>query len=513
MSSEFINQPGILPQMPVCSKSSLIEVNSDFSLPDYQPEIRRLLSTRVNVLPPSEYVGNDSAEFSGELIYHILYIGNDGALYSASLSDNYSFSLPIEYSSKSFSPDEVSVISSVSSESAVTRVLAPRKLNVRAKLRFDVEILSPSSLAPRINGSHDPQSIENLIAESPARIILSAQSLPTSLSDFIPLDSPTESARIVDFSSDIFLTECSPAQDKISCRGDVYMKILYCNDSESELPLVITRKIPFSISIDADGVDSSFEVCAEGFATDEKFDIEENGINCELLVSVRANAQKNDTFSFIKDAYSVSRASQCEYQSAVIPTAVKCANANITQSNSVSLDEAKISPDAKIIDVNARAHVDGLAADSGRAVLKGDCHYDVLYCLNDEYAVAELSFPFKCELDARGALSPSDSELVQKTGVSVISSKARSDGEKLLLDSEIAFSTVIGSSRSIEALAEMSLGEEIEKRKSEILICYPEKSDTLWSVSKRYAEKTEKIKLQNAIADADQTIKKKYLII
>lgn len=499
--------------MPVCSRISHIEVNSDFSLPDYQPEIRRLLSTRVNVLPPSEYVGNDSAEFSGDLIYHILYIGNDSQLYSASLSDTYSLSAPIEYSSRSFSPDELSIISSVSPESALTRVLAPRKLNVRAKLRFDVEILSPASLAPRINGSHDPDGMENLIVDSPARILLSASSQPTSLSDFIPLDSPTESARIVDCSTNVFITECLPAQDKINCRGSVYLKVLYCNDSESELPLFLTRKIPFSVSIDADGVDSAFEVCAKGFATDEKFDIEENGINCEMFISVCACAQKNDSFSYIKDAYSVKCTSRCEYQSADIPIALKCTNANITQSNSLPLDELKISPDAKIIDVNANARVDELDVDSGKAVLRGECHYEVLHSLNDEYATTELSVPFKCELDLRGAALSSNSDLVQKTNADVISSKARSDGEKLLLDSEIAFSTVIGGSRSIDALSEMSFGDEIEKRKSEILICYPERSDTLWSVSKRYAEKTEKIKLQNAIADADQSIKKKYLII
>ena len=144
MPSDSINQTGYVSQLPVCEKSVSVEVSSDFSLPDYQPEIRRLLSTRVSVLPPSDYVGNDNAEFSGELSYHILYVGSDGALYSATLNDSYGFSAPLEYSAKSTNADEVTLLAPVRADSVLTRVLAPRKINIRSKLHADVLALSPA---------------------------------------------------------------------------------------------------------------------------------------------------------------------------------------------------------------------------------------------------------------------------------------------------------------------------------------------------------------------------------
>ena len=68
------NNIGYFPQMPICDKASVVELNSDFSLPDYQPEIRRLLSSRAIVLPQHEYISNGNVEISGEINYKITYI-------------------------------------------------------------------------------------------------------------------------------------------------------------------------------------------------------------------------------------------------------------------------------------------------------------------------------------------------------------------------------------------------------------------------------------------------------
>ena len=509
MSAEIINQTGFISQSPVSQKSSFVELSSDFSLPDYQPEIRRLLSTRVNVLPPSEYIGNDNAEFSGEIIYRILYTGNDGGLYSASMTDTYTFSSPLEYGAKNPSPDDVLATGYAHAESVVARVLAPRKLNLRCKLSTDAEVLSPAVCYPRSNSGAGEQ-MQNLIAEAPVRKIKKLMGEPVALSDFIALDSPLESARIVDFSSSALITECTPAAGSVSCRGEVWLKILYCNDSESDQALTLMRKMPFSVLLDDSETDASFECRANAYISGEMLEIEENGINCELFVTVCAEAQKNEQFSYIKDSYSTERKCECYYQTLELPLSVKCANGNISQSNAVKLADARISPDAKIVDAVGSATVRETAFDSGKMILKGECGYTVICSLNDEYSAHDLSLPFKYELDCRNAPTSDPKWNAEAT---VLSTRARADGEKLFIDSEIALSVRVSAMGKVETLCEIELGEEIEKRESEIVVCYPDKSDTLWSVAKRYAEPTSRIKLKNAISENDQTLKKKYLII
>lgn len=512
MSSDTINQTGYLSQMPVCEKGVSFEVNSDFSLPDYQPEIRRLLSTRVSVLPPSEYVGNDNAEFSGDIIYHILYVGSDGALYSTALTDNYGFSSPLEYSSKSRNTDELCILSPTRAESVMTRVLAPRKITVRCKLHADVLALSPALCSPKLTGAVNEQSIQNLLATAPVRLIKKVSGEPLPLSDFITLESPTESARIIDCTPSVFMTDTSAGAGKISCKGEVWLKILYCNESESDLPLTLTRKIPFSLSLEDEDIDSSYECRAQGIVTEEKFDIEENGINCEFVVSAWAEAQKNDQLTYIKDSYSTERNCECEYQSMTLPIAVRCAGGNITQNETVNLTDIKLSPDAKIIDVSGVAQANELLSESGKLILKGEVQYKLIYMHEDEYGTQDVVFPFKYELDNRYS-AESDVPPVWCANASVISTRARCDEERLYLDSELALTLRAGGKKSVDMLSECTFGKELTKPKSEIVICYPEKNASLWDIAKKYNEKPEKIRAQNAISEPDQALKKKYLII
>ena len=83
-------------QVPICDRQTVTELSSDFSLPDYQPQIKRLLRVSATVSPPDHYVGSGRAELSGTVDYSILYSGNDGALYCATERADYQLSVPVE---------------------------------------------------------------------------------------------------------------------------------------------------------------------------------------------------------------------------------------------------------------------------------------------------------------------------------------------------------------------------------------------------------------------------------
>ena len=46
-------------QVPILNKTLTTEVAGDYSLPDYQPEIKRLLRIATNVLPPNRFAGKN----------------------------------------------------------------------------------------------------------------------------------------------------------------------------------------------------------------------------------------------------------------------------------------------------------------------------------------------------------------------------------------------------------------------------------------------------------------------
>ena len=101
-------------------------------MPDYQPEIKRLLKISANVLPPKMDFGMDDAIFTGNVDYYVLYLGVDNQMYCAPISDEYAISMPLENTQMGeyfdgfvdITPDNIS-----------GRVTAPRKITIRSKLK------------------------------------------------------------------------------------------------------------------------------------------------------------------------------------------------------------------------------------------------------------------------------------------------------------------------------------------------------------------------------------------
>jgi hypothetical protein len=63
---------------------------------------------------------------------------------------------------------------------------------------------------------------------------------------------------------------------------------------------------------------------------------------------------------------------------------------------------------------------------------------------------------------------------------------ARMDGERVGIDAELAVSLRVHTPTPFTALTDVSLGNEVTRRRGEYVICFPSPTDTVWSVAKRY---------------------------
>ena len=138
-------------QICICDKTVTAENTVEYSMPDYQPEIRRLLRVKTTIMPPSSYVGGGKAEFSGNVRYDVLYSGSDGGLYSVNFADNYELSAPIDNDSDIDYSDEMVSFCDVEPDSVVSRVIGPRKLNIRCRLHGHIRAYGSKSLDEKID--------------------------------------------------------------------------------------------------------------------------------------------------------------------------------------------------------------------------------------------------------------------------------------------------------------------------------------------------------------------------
>ena len=503
---------GYFSGMPVYDGRLTADLNSDFTLPDYQSEIRRLLGVRAQIAPEGDYLGNGNAELSGKVIYKATYVGADGELYCVPLSESYSFSLPFDLTSHAVSVDDVTVFSQIRSESVSARVLGPRKLSVKSKLSCKALALTPMLHTPEASGAIPQGSLEHLMGEADSLVPKRLRLEPLTLNDTLPLDQSADNVRAVTCDSVAIVNDCSASGGRVRVSGEVILKILYCNDAESDYPLCATRKLPFSASAYCEDADTDCDVSADVYITDEQILVDDNGISSELILSAYVNVRKNERVPFVADAYSTDFATESIFKDVQVMSALKSVNGNLTQNELRSLDELKLPHGFKIIDVFARARADELlTSESGRLSLCGECTYFVLCFCDDEYLVKELSFPFRYELDSRYT-ADTDNELHYCADACAVSARARHDGERLFIDGELNILISLEKKKCFQMLSKISAGDRLVKSSGAMTLCYPDKGESLWSVAKRYGEPISKLKKQNSLPD-DDISKKKYLVI
>ncbi len=527
-------------QVPLGEQMLTTEVVGDFSLPDYQPEIKRLLRIGVSVLPPNRYAGNGSVDLGGTLDYYVLYTGNDNGLYCAPLSADYRLTAEVGGTSGLELGEPLVCTCDAAAETPIGRVTAPRRLNIRCRVNARVRMYAESSVG---YGGGSTDAVERLTDEAEVGRLL------WGMGDAIPLQddmihSPSGGGewRVVCAEGSALITEATAGMGMVNCRGEVTVKLTLCpsgtegesGDGEAAgavAPTVTYRKIPFAESVELEGVTPDCECCARGVCASLSVMAEEGHLHIDIGVLPEVMAQSSEKVRYTKDMYSTRRKTSERYATYPIEQGMRALNGNFTLGDSLSLEEVGIDPSARVVDVCAVAIPEALTYDPAkeRCVLGGTCRAQLLLLRDGEYSTAEMELPFRYEFDARVGGSPRtmgmdgnpatlDVPISYSGGVQVLHCRVRMDGERVGLDAELAVCLRTARPSRLTALADMTEGEEVTRGRGEYVICFPSPDDSVWSVAKRYHAPLAALgaanNLQPAPADAPESLEGiNYLIV
>ena len=111
------------------------EVNEEFNLPEYEPEIKKILRVTARILPAGKYIGAGKAEFAGSVIYGVIYLGSEGEIGSVNLSSDWELAVPFPETD-----GECAVYASVRADNVTCRPTGPRRLSFRTRLKSRIEM-------------------------------------------------------------------------------------------------------------------------------------------------------------------------------------------------------------------------------------------------------------------------------------------------------------------------------------------------------------------------------------
>ncbi len=481
-------------QIPICDKTVTSELSGDFSLPDYQPEIKRLLRVSASVMPSAKYFGASNAEFSGNIDYYVLYMGSDNGVYCAPLVGEYIVNLPFDADALNNIDGDIGGSAEIIPDTVSGRVTGPRKLNIRCRLKSHAKIWGESAMRRELGGDMDPSCLEKLVGEMKTAKVSYGVGNTLHLNDEMISDRSAGEVRVICADGRVMMSEVSSADGGVNCRGEVYIKLLMSREEGNETYSVL-RKIPFTQYVETEGADLTCCAYAKGTVSELSVDVEEGRINTEVGVMIEVTAQKNQSVSYLRDMYSTNCESVCEYKKLTVPSALSCFNGNFTLGDSTALDGVGISPDARIADVLGSVSIEEHRCERGKMIIDGKARFNLLLERGGEYSVSELEFPFKYETECNSEAA--ECEIC----ANVISCRARIDGERVGIDAEIAVCGRIWESNEIKCLCAIHFGELPSRSRGEFVICFPSSDDSIWSVAQRYRAKISELSAANKLVE------------
>lgn len=482
-------------QAPLGERQLVTELSEELDLPDYQPEIKRLLRVRAEVMPADAYIGAGNAECTGAVEYSVLYAAGDGMLYCATCSGSYRFAFPVELTPELDAGEGLLCDVDSQPESVTGRVTAPRKLTLRCRLRTRAQLWGTRVLPDPAGQTAD---LQRLMGQCEAAHLFLATGEPLVLGDEIVCDPKDGDIRVISAEGRVLVSEAVAGSGTVSCRGEVCLRLL-CSYDATGTVCTLQRRIPFSQSVEADGVEVNCEACADGVCQDVRVTVEEGRIACDVTVCLRTRAQRNEAVSYLKDAYSTQAECETTVRSLEVPVALRsvCGNASL---NAVQEpEEVGARAGMRPVDVDGSVVLTGVEQARGKYYLLGKCRLSVLMQGEADWSVQELELPLRYEVD--GAASGMEITAAELRG-EVLSCRVRADGERLGVDAEVAVCGTLRGTCGVRVLTDLQCGAAWQAPNAIFTVCYPGKTDTLWSVAKRYHTPVSALTAKNALAQA-----------
>lgn len=475
-----------------------VESVGEYSVPDYQPQIRRILRVRTRVLPSGRYRRGGRIECAGLCVHTVLYSTDDASLAVLDVTSEYNFSFPA-------ADDATVLLFAPEVEGVGCRLGGPRRITVRATLALVPHVYGRVEVGAEAESGVSEQELVCLT--HPLRIrraeLLSQSDLI--LSDTRPLEAGTE---LLAFDASPVVTEARMTDGAAEVRGELLCTALL--SGEGAVPYPLTHRIPFDTSIPCTA-GAGAEVYAYPTVTSmEARAVSGEGAGTRLLLDVGLDIDAEVLIPTLErvvvDAFSLKSPLVARKESLPVTELLGTVSHRQSIVCSTSRSESDSEDASAVIDLGATAHVRSHVREGERLTVLGDCRIDAALLVGSDdaegrpdYAATSFSSPFEVAFSLPSELAE-DAEL--EITASMRDVRGRLEAATLSAEGELLLS-VRACRRRMLTLAvgmQQAQGEGTSAcEEGELLAVYPSERESLWSIAKRYAVSPERIAELNAL--------------
>ena len=473
-----------------------VESTGDYVLPDYQPEIRKILFISSELLPSSRYVSGGRAEFGGTVKHCLVYTDADNATASVELSSDYDYAVEATGKEDTFAYTRERLFS------VNCRLSGPRKLSIRAKIGATPHLISREELPM----PQDTEGAELLYRETRAMECAYVEGEEAVTCEG-KLDGYTaEELRVLSSTASVAVREAKREANGVQLRGDLLWKhLLVCDGSA---PFALEGKEGFETLICEEMPDGA-SIVADGYVEDMRVELENNGeegavARADVALRFALTGHINRRVALCRDMY-VPEKELCEKRGMLsLRTLLGTVSKSAPITGSVSRKESDTEDATAVVDTVATVQSYESTVKKGVCTVRGECRVrTVTAAANDAgetlLSPTEFTVPFSVECARLSDAKNADVEAY----VRVTSPSVTMTDDALLFEGELSINVIMTADTDEECLFDAEIiGEKEAPAVSKMRIYYPEGGDTLWNVAKKYSVPLASIATVNHLSDS-----------
>ncbi len=484
-------------QRDAAGQSVWCECSGDFTLPEYMPEISKMIKVEGRAIPSGKYIGAERAEFSGNVLYSIIYAGEDGLPYFTTLSCDYEYTVPL---GETLSGGETEIYDEAWVESTSVRPSGPRKLSVKSKIKATPHVIYKKEADAEHNELLNSASLQKLCSTQRVVDIMHFESGEFELEESIKIDGASPEAELVGCEGNVLVSDVRVDFNSILCRGECECSIYYYDiEAGRRVFLCSKKKVPFEKEIPI--YHTSDIQNARAYGKLITADVSSQGEGEQLLLSLTLNlcgeyiSEREKVC--VRDVYAEGAECDVQYQNESFERGVLCKNAHFSCHAQKKLEKDM---NATVICTFSVPRIESFCVENGKANISGEIGIEALMCYSVEesceYTVEHIAVDFKCELPTLSAAQKySECINAEASGVRV-----RAEKDSLYADAELylsAFVKGIDTERTVKSAETLEDIKDIEG--DCVKIYYPDKNESLWSIGKKYAKSIEALSKVNSL--------------
>ncbi len=479
-------------------------IEADFSLPEYMPEILRIIKSTAQPKVSSCKAVGERVTVDGECELRMIYTAEDGCIYSFAQSRPFT-----RHCENNVFNDATDINCEVSVSYVNCRATGTKRAEIKAGLVLKINAF--------LEETEDIISVEDICIEKKC-VPVRAMSLGCkktrnfSMSDTVSLSVPC--AFIVTSRASAVCNEIKKISNKIMVKGDAVVEICYINANDKSCTERIRHTLPINQILEFDGMEESFsgDVSFNVTAVDVMLKNEQDGVGSSfdigLSIDASASMWEEKELVVINDAYAVGSCINLKKQSMVFFTPL-----DEIHDTYIFRSDFQVSGEGVSKVMGSTCELTNITAKKENDVLVASANLSLSVLIRDSSgSISNINKILDVKYERKADYEDVDIFCLPKLNVFSLDC-AEKGNNGIDVRAEINVSASVFGKLYIDGVTDITESENQPVRNSNaITVYFPEESESLWSIARRYNTTVNAIAEENGL-EGDTTENLKVVFI